>query len=214
MWIKFKANSPFAVKVYIGHVNAISGEPAAETSATTRRRKDLVVHRESIQDYLVVPDQKWLDGIATEGGVVNQFVATNLGEGYTVEAQITGQETFGGIQFEITPAVVDKEERVPIYVKTLTGKSIPINISKNTFVFDVKKMLEKREGIPVREQRLIFAGAELYNGEHILKPGPCLHFPSSKKLTILPGKRMFDYAEMRRVSFQTISIPLLLAFSY
>ncbi|OJA12587.1 hypothetical protein AZE42_06910 [Rhizopogon vesiculosus] len=55
------------------------------------------------KDYVVVPKQPWLDGIATGPGVVKQFVAVPYGSGYSIEHQITGTETTGGIQFEVIP---------------------------------------------------------------------------------------------------------------
>ncbi|HEY7545931.1 MAG TPA: hypothetical protein VID27_13650, partial [Blastocatellia bacterium] len=42
--------------------------------------------------------QPWLDGINAGEGYIKQFVAMPLGMGYTVEAQMTGEETFGGVQ--------------------------------------------------------------------------------------------------------------------
>lgn len=53
------------------------------------------------QDYLVCPDQPWLDGINVSQGVIRQFVAMPLGRGYTIEAQTTGTEEFGGIQIQV-----------------------------------------------------------------------------------------------------------------
>jgi hypothetical protein len=77
---------PSAVKVGVGGRNAVSGEPWDE-----------VLHDDP-QDYLVCPPQPWLDGINAGEGTIRQFVAMPLGMGYTVEAQVTGEETFGGIQ--------------------------------------------------------------------------------------------------------------------
>ena len=68
-----------AVKVAAGKVNAVTGEPWSD--GLTERP----------QDYLVVPDQPWLDGFCVEKGLVRQFVATPLGEGYTAEEQLTGR---------------------------------------------------------------------------------------------------------------------------
>ncbi len=79
-----------AIKVYVGGVNVISGE-----SKTAQRTSD-----ESKQDYLVVPNQYWLDGIVTSK-TVSQFVATPLNSGYSVEEKITGADRIGGLQFEI-----------------------------------------------------------------------------------------------------------------
>jgi hypothetical protein len=88
-WLSFTPThwSPQAVKVAVGMVNAVSGEPWSEA---------IVAGRE--QDYLVCPPQPWLDGINAGDGIVRQFVAMPLGMGYTVEGQLTGDERFGGIQ--------------------------------------------------------------------------------------------------------------------
>jgi len=41
--------------------------------------------------------------MATKDGKVMQFVATPVGSGYSVEAQISGKEAIAGLQFEIIP---------------------------------------------------------------------------------------------------------------
>jgi hypothetical protein len=51
----------------------------------------------------VVPHQPWLDGYCVEKGIIRQFVAMPLGEGYSVEEQLTGEAEFGGIQIEVFP---------------------------------------------------------------------------------------------------------------
>ncbi len=88
LWLNFhyRARKPNAVKVAIGKVNAVSGEPWEQEL------------RPDENDYLVCPPQPWLDGINAGGGYIRQFVAMPLGMGYTVEAQVTGEEVFGGIQ--------------------------------------------------------------------------------------------------------------------
>jgi hypothetical protein len=55
------------------------------------------------QDYIVVPPQPWLDGIAVEPGNVRQFVAVDTKSGRSIEEQITGSETVGGLQLEVVP---------------------------------------------------------------------------------------------------------------
>ena len=54
--------------------------------------------RQDPQNYVVLPDQPWLDGINAGDGFIRQFVAVPLGSGATVEGQVTGQETHGGVQ--------------------------------------------------------------------------------------------------------------------
>jgi hypothetical protein len=103
MWIQFSSTSSYAIKIYVGAVNAVSGEPAVETAATKLRRRNLFSQVKSVQDYIVTPYQLWLDGISTTEGKVRQFVAMTKGSGYSVEAQVTRDEVTSGLQFEITP---------------------------------------------------------------------------------------------------------------
>jgi hypothetical protein len=97
MWLQFQACHvpghahvwPFAIKVSTGKRSAVTGKPWCKTL------------REG--DYLVIPDQRWLDGYVVEDGVIRQFVAAPLGMGVTAEEQITGKAEFGGLQLEVWP---------------------------------------------------------------------------------------------------------------
>ena len=98
MWIGFSNRGlewdldfPVAIKVAAGKINAVTGEPWRPG-----------LHRRP-QDYMVSPQQPWLDGFAVEKGVIRQFVAMPLGEGYSVEEQITGEAEWGGLQISVTP---------------------------------------------------------------------------------------------------------------
>ena len=51
-----------------------------------------------------------------------------------------------------------------IYVKTLTGKTIPLHVTSSSMVEDVKRLIQCREGIPTGQQRLLFAGSQLEDG--------------------------------------------------
>lgn len=89
MWLSFSSRRywrPQALKIAVGMVDAVSGRPWSEQLDGEE------------QDYLVVPEQPWLDGINAGDGFIKQFVAMPLGMGYTVEGQLTGEEKFGGVQ--------------------------------------------------------------------------------------------------------------------
>jgi hypothetical protein len=88
LYLRFKGPDwhPTIAKVCVGRINAITGKIYSENLSPSQ------------QDYVVIPDQMWLDGISTGQGTVNQFVAMPLGQGYTIEAQMTDEEKIGGFQ--------------------------------------------------------------------------------------------------------------------
>lgn len=91
MWLSFSRphHRPCALQVGVGKVNAVNGKPWSARLAGQP------------QGYVVAPEQPWLDGIATGQGAIRQFVAMPLGQGYTVEGQVTGEETEGGVQLAV-----------------------------------------------------------------------------------------------------------------
>jgi hypothetical protein len=117
MWIDFACNGSqsYMVKVYIGGVNAISGEPAKDADTSARRQAKVAELQDdgsdesneklaaALQDYMIVPGQKWLDGVAVAPGKVKQFVAMPFNSGHSIESQLIGKDTSGDIQFEVTP---------------------------------------------------------------------------------------------------------------
>lgn len=102
MWLSFAAPEgyPFAVMIAAGKVNAVTGRPWAEP----------LDHR--TQNFVQIPKQPWLDGFCVRKGLIRQFVAMPLGEGYTVEEQVTGAAEHGGVQILVHPLEAGAWERM------------------------------------------------------------------------------------------------------
>jgi hypothetical protein len=100
MWLSFSGDYPMAVKIATGKVSALTGEPWHDR-----------LSQSPDQDYVVIPEQPWLDGFYSGKGLIRQFVAMPLGEGYTAEEQITGKDEHGGLQIVAYPMKAEEYER-------------------------------------------------------------------------------------------------------
>lgn len=132
--------------------------------------------------------QEWLDGISDEDGKVRQFVAMPKGSGYSIEAQVTGNDTVCGIQFRVIPtspaalkSLADAKEREAIHlrrheiivVESSFSPLIPIwkpppgKTWETTPVEYVRSVVMAFTG--TRLSRLMFYGKRLNDGKNGLK---------------------------------------------
>ncbi|KAK6532673.1 hypothetical protein TWF281_006852 [Arthrobotrys megalospora] len=88
-WREAESGEYFAVKVFAGSVNVVSGLPAHIDSSG----RD--------PDYILVPEQRRLDGFQISDSTARQLIAMPSARGYSLEEQINEAEFIRGIQLTI-----------------------------------------------------------------------------------------------------------------
>merc|ERR1712159_577243 len=58
-----------------------------------------------------------------------------------------------------------------ISIKTLTGKTIHLDVEKNESIRKIKSKIQNKEGIPLNKQRLVFSGKQLEDGKTLTNYG-------------------------------------------
>jgi hypothetical protein len=103
MWINFNCynGKKYVVRPFLGGVNGITGEGIVGDMGSLLRKMNKV---SPTQDYLILPEQRWLDGISTRPGIVRQFVASQTTPPRQTRYQLGSDERSGLTKSKSTKA--------------------------------------------------------------------------------------------------------------
>ncbi|KAK2768675.1 hypothetical protein FQN54_000531 [Arachnomyces sp. PD_36] len=151
MWIRLTSKKQFAVKVYVGDTNAVFGEPAEEGVSTEARRQS----GDATQDYVVTPQQHYIDGLPNPENRTQQFVAGLGNRGYTTGTEI-GKKAVTTFQFEVTGRKNVLQDE--IYVEYPKGTKMPLLVDLQMSFHDFRGLVMEKTGLSEDDCILKFGG--------------------------------------------------------
>lgn len=103
----------------------------------------------------------------------------------------------------------NKQREMFIFIKTLSGKTITFDLEATDTIASLKSKIKDRENVPVDQQRILFAGKELDDGNTLQSSGvskeAILHLVLKKAQTHVSQLTQYEQKEMEVAQSEKMS---------